>query len=158
VIAVKKILWPIDIAYMDMTENIVPYINSLCGKYHAELHLIYVLTRFEQSMMLYTAYVESEELCERATRDAESVLNQFTSESIAEGINVKTVVVMGQPIRSILDYARGSQIDLIVMGTQGRNRLEEFILGSVSTQVVKRATAPVLTINPHIDGAGQGMD
>ncbi len=146
----KKILWPIDIGYADLNSSILPYINSFIEKYDAEPHLLYVVSGFEQQVMMYSTYVESEELRERAMRDAQVYLRKFVKENIAEGVEIKTVVQAGHPTRIILDYADNNQIDLIVMGTQGRGRFEEFILGSVSKQVVKRAKAPVLTINPHI--------
>ncbi|MEW6730938.1 MAG: universal stress protein, partial [Acidobacteriota bacterium] len=46
----------------------------------------------------------------------------------------------------ILEYAQASEIDLIVMGTHGRHGLGHLFLGSITEQVVRQATCPVLTI------------
>ena len=42
-------------------------------------------------------------------------------------------------------------IDLIVVGTHGRNGVQRFLLGSTSEVVLHNATCPVLTIGPHVD-------
>lgn len=52
----------------------------------------------------------------------------------------------GDPATVILQIARETPCDLIVMGTQGRSGLARVLMGSVAEQVVRRATCPVLTI------------
>src|SRR5262245_53933037 len=47
---------------------------------------------------------------------------------------------------SIIEYAAGHDIDLIVMGTHGRGGMAHLLLGSVAERVVKTAPYPVLTI------------
>jgi nucleotide-binding universal stress UspA family protein len=46
----------------------------------------------------------------------------------------------------ILDYAEAHDVDLIVMGTQGRRGLGHLLLGSVAEEVVRNARCPVLTV------------
>ena len=41
-------------------------------------------------------------------------------------------------------------IDLVVMGTHGRNGLDKYLLGSVTERVVRSADVPVLTV--RVDG------
>jgi universal stress protein A len=47
---------------------------------------------------------------------------------------------------AILDVARETGCDVIVMGTHGRSGLARLLMGSVAEQVVRRATCPVLTV------------
>lgn len=49
------------------------------------------------------------------------------------------------PVRSILVYAEESNIDLIVMGTHGRDNVMEQVLGSTAERVIKEAPCPVVT-------------
>lgn len=42
-------------------------------------------------------------------------------------------------------------IDLIVVGTHGRSRVQRFLLGSTSEVVLHNSPCPVLTIGPHVD-------
>jgi universal stress protein A len=56
-----------------------------------------------------------------------------------------TVLLMGAPAKRIVEHARETHADLIVMGTHGRSGLGHLLLGSVAERVVRTATCPVLT-------------
>src|SRR5690242_8498730 len=42
-------------------------------------------------------------------------------------------------------------IDLIIMGTHGRQGLKHFLMGSVAEAIFRSATCPVLTVGPHVE-------
>jgi nucleotide-binding universal stress UspA family protein len=52
----------------------------------------------------------------------------------------------GDPAQVILRTAAETDSDLIVMGTHGRARLEQLVLGSVAEQVLRQASCPVVTV------------
>lgn len=52
----------------------------------------------------------------------------------------------GQPVDEILWAVRSYKPDLLIMGTRGRSSLAGLLLGSVSQEVVARATCPVLLV------------
>ena len=58
------------------------------------------------------------------------------------------LTVIGRPYEEILRVAGERNADLIVMGVHGRNTIETALYGSTTTQVVRRAACPVLTIRP----------
>jgi nucleotide-binding universal stress UspA family protein len=45
---------------------------------------------------------------------------------------------------SILNYSAIEDIDLIVIGTQGRTGLKRFLMGSVANAVIQHAHCPLL--------------
>jgi len=51
-----------------------------------------------------------------------------------------------QPADAITSYAKQAGIDLIVMGTHGREGLAHLLVGSVAERVVRTASCPVLTV------------
>jgi CPA2 family monovalent cation:H+ antiporter-2 len=55
-------------------------------------------------------------------------------------------IAHGKAYREILGVAAEDNVDLIVMGVQGRNALDVMLFGSTTNQVVRRATCPVLTV------------
>jgi nucleotide-binding universal stress UspA family protein len=59
---------------------------------------------------------------------------------------VSFLVWEGEPGPSIVDAAASEQVDLIVVGTHGRNRMERMVLGSVSDHVTRNAPCPVLVV------------
>jgi nucleotide-binding universal stress UspA family protein len=55
-------------------------------------------------------------------------------------------MVEGDPATGILDVARETRSDLIVMGTHGRTWIGRVLMGSVAQEVVRKAPCPVLTV------------
>lgn len=62
--------------------------------------------------------------------------------------NVKfsTITVEGVPEETIVNYCLEQQPMLVVMGTRGKNKKEEDLIGSVTAEVIEHATVPVLAI------------
>jgi universal stress protein A len=52
----------------------------------------------------------------------------------------------GKPYVQILDVAAAEHADLIVIGVHGRSTLDMAVFESATTQIVRRATCPVLTV------------
>jgi nucleotide-binding universal stress UspA family protein len=50
------------------------------------------------------------------------------------------------PAQAITEYAKSANIDLIVMGTNGRGAMAQLLMGSVAERVVRTAQCPVLTV------------
>jgi len=63
------------------------------------------------------------------------------------GVEVDTLIIKDKnPVDAIIDFATENDMDLIVMGTQGRTGVERALLGSVAENVVRYAKKPVLVI------------
>ncbi|MED4958114.1 universal stress protein [Paenibacillus macerans] len=62
------------------------------------------------------------------------------------GLNAKMELVQGPAAETILEYAGKNGADLIVIGSRGLGGIREFVLGSVSHNVVQHAQIPVLVV------------
>lgn len=62
------------------------------------------------------------------------------------GVKVEPVYLKGSPAEKILEYAEESNIDLIVMGTQGLTGVKKFLTGSVAENVFRHSKVPVMII------------
>lgn len=60
------------------------------------------------------------------------------------GLEVETAEGYGDAADVLIDEARDTNADLIVVGRRGLNQLEELVLGSVSTKLVHHAPCGVL--------------
>jgi nucleotide-binding universal stress UspA family protein len=65
----------------------------------------------------------------------------------AAGVNADLCQLDGSPGRSICEYAKSWDADLILMGRHGRTGISELFLGSVSNYVLHHAHCAVLTLN-----------
>lgn len=62
------------------------------------------------------------------------------------GLDVNEHVLDGTPNERIVECAEANGIDLIVMGTHGKNGLSRALLGSTAEKVVRNSPVPVLTV------------
>ena len=60
------------------------------------------------------------------------------------GILVEPVVLSGRPVSAVVQFAERVGADVIATGSHGHGKVERFLLGSVSTGVVRNATCSVL--------------
>lgn len=61
-------------------------------------------------------------------------------------VSYKVTILSGDPGPAIVEYANNHHADIIVIGSRGLSGLQEFVLGSVSHKVAKRANCPVLIV------------
>ncbi|WP_054955690.1 universal stress protein [Paenibacillus dakarensis] len=78
-------------------------------------------------------------------------LAEQTTEELKRRMKVVEVkgrveMIQGPPAEVILEYAKQNEIDLIVIGSRGLGGIREFVLGSVSHNVVQHAKIPVLVV------------
>lgn len=69
------------------------------------------------------------------------------AEAVAIGVpRLQTVQQFGDPGTVILEQAEALGCDLIIMGSRGRGKLKELVLGSVSHHAAQHARVPVLIV------------
>ncbi|MBP6262484.1 MAG: universal stress protein, partial [Nitrospira sp.] len=84
----------------------------------------------------------------------------------SDGLSITRVCEFAKPASLVLDKARETHADLIVIGARGRGRVGEFVLGSVShrvalhgdctTLIVKEREGPVKRVTVAIEGHEDG--
>jgi nucleotide-binding universal stress UspA family protein len=75
----------------------------------------------------------------------EEVLNRFEEAGIEANGEIRRVS-SGDTPEQIVEVARQSQADLIVMGSRGMTEWKSLLLGGVANKVVHHATCPVLLV------------
>ena len=76
-------------------------------------------------------------------------MDKICNEQLKGCPDFKRMIVSGDPALEILKIIESEDIDLVIMGTHGRKGLEHVIFGSVAENVVKKSSAPVMTVNPY---------
>ena len=102
------------------------------------------------SSYLETPYGEllvgREELRRRATERAEELLESAETAAAEAGVRIETDVLIGHPVREVLDYVDEHRIDQIVIGGRGMSNVPQLLLGSVAFGVVLHADVPVTVV------------
>ena len=87
----------------------------------------------------------------RVVHEAEEYLETVAARLREDGIlKVKTSVWYGAPTWAILEAARMTNPDLIMMGTHGRSGIGRLIVGSVAESVLRGTRTPLFLI--RVDG------
>jgi nucleotide-binding universal stress UspA family protein len=106
------------------------------------LHVVvppeYEFASFETGGSVLAGYVA------HRTERVKAELDGYLADELA-GLNVKRLVVEGEPASVIVEHAHKENANLIVMPTHGYGPFRRFILGSVTAKVLHDADCPVLT-------------
>lgn len=134
------ILFPTDGS--EATIEAAEHAFSHAERYDAAIH---VLSIVELASGLGTAGRDEAELEERRTERAEAA-ERIVSETAPDGVEATIAVETGSPARVITEYVDRHAIDLVVMSTKGRGGAKRIVFGSITDEVVRRASAPVLAV------------
>ena len=89
---------------------------------------------------------------EKQKETAERYLHNLAEEEKKKGFKVTSMVKTGQQVAvEIIDFAKESGVDLIVMCTHGRSGITRWVLGSVAHKVLTQAETPILLLRPKHD-------
>lgn len=142
----KNILYPTD--FSELSVCALPYAVQLARQFDAKLHCLHVIDEAYQYWLgasdnVVPTIVPTEEI-RTAT---EQQMEEFATKHLAEDSDrlVKKLVI-GRPFLEIIQYARESNADMIVIATHGHGGLASVLLGSVTEKVVRKAPCPVLTV------------
>lgn len=74
------------------------------------------------------------------------LLTGVTKKATDEGVEYTIQILQGEAGPSIIKYANDNNFDLVIIGSRGLDGIQEFVLGSVSHKVARRANCPVLIV------------
>lgn len=102
----------------------------------------------ENDASVYVLYAVPTALRAQLDQLAEKNLLAIARKWFEGKVRNQVVVRSGKPVETVLKAADELGVDLVVMATHGRVGAKRARLGSVTEEVVRRATCPVLTIHP----------
>lgn len=148
---IKKILFPTD--YSPCAEHALDHAVHVAHAFEAELHILHVKTEARYYPHSFTMDVRV------MPEDVEEQLHLPASESVSEHIKIpksEHIPIIDVEMEdenvpeAIVNYAKDSGIDVIVMGTHGWSGLDRLILGSVAEKVVRLAPCAVFTVRDRV--------
>jgi nucleotide-binding universal stress UspA family protein len=147
-IDIKRILVPVD--FSEPSKTAVNYGLSLALQFNARLILTHIVP--SNVGIVYTFPTESFAYTRAEVDYAKTTLPTLVPEEYRERVNLDVIVKAGALKDELLAIVNESKIDLVVMGTHGRNAFERFMLGSLTERMLRKLTVPVLTVS-HLDPA-----
>jgi len=133
--------------FSDVADAALTYGAELARRFGARLHVIHVA---ENAFMLNVGaagYVSDvTEIQREIDEEARRQLERCTA-AIEPRPTTAVLSAGSSPAYGVTDYAKAHDIDLIVLGTNGRGGVTRMLLGSVAEKVVRMAPCPVLTVH-----------
>lgn len=155
--AVPYVLVPID--FSDFTPNVVELAFHFARRRNLEVILLhaYYTQLFSAAPMLIgdvTLFQSEKELnirrelerCNRKMAQFEEEVRSRISSGLLPDVPFRTTLHDGIPEDVILSIARSAPPIAIVMGTRGKSRRSEDLIGSVAAEVIDRAKVPIFIV------------
>lgn len=144
-IVLKNVLVATD--FSDASDTALDYGRHFARAFGATLHVVHVvenvMARFAADaypVVLPDLQKEIEEAGQKRLRAS------LTDEDFTQLHAVAAVRTSAAPASAIVEYAKDSAADLVIMGTHGRGGVAHLLMGSVAERVVRLAPCPVLTV------------
>jgi len=142
-ISIKNILYPTDFSLA--AESALPFVIDIAGMFGSRVTAVYVRTPDAVVLMPPLSFpYETEPPSDSIREFADSL------EPKLAGVEHECLIGEGEVWDFVEQVIKEREIDLVVVGTQGRTGLEKFMLGSVAELIFRQADCPVLTIGPYV--------
>lgn len=139
VLSLQRILFATD--FSEASNRALPIAAGLARQHTSQVFLTHIWSAGEY------AYMPQGEP-ERAARGK---LVQICRRPEMSDVTCSVLVKRGSPAEAIDRLAREHQIDLVVLGTHARTGVSRALHGSVTEQLFRQLSCPVLTVSPRLD-------
>jgi universal stress protein A len=130
----RKILCPIDFGRISI--HAIELARELAKENDAVVYLLSVVP------------TEKAEVRAHLDKVAQDSLRAVARKWLEGQVSYEIVVRSGKPAATVVKVEVELTVDLVIMATHGRTGKDRARLGSVTEEVVRRSTRPVLTIRP----------
>ena len=143
----KNILCPVDMhprSRMALKKAI-----TIAHQFNSKITLLNIHEEFMSKKQMVMSRVSVSALGEefkKIATEAKNEMRTLVKELEADDIECDYVIRDGKPSEIILKLSDEINADLIVMGTNGRDSLSDFILGSTAQNVIQKSQSPVLVV------------
>ncbi len=111
----------------------------------SELHVLHIVPESEAQFWKSYMY-EVVDVDEKAKRDIDEYIDRVYRSQVPSEQTLTVESRVGHEPNEILNYARENDIELIVMGRQGKSRIESVLFGKVTEKVSRHAECAVLIL------------
>ncbi|MCJ8162766.1 MULTISPECIES: universal stress protein [Acinetobacter] len=143
--AYQNILVPVDGSETSFAA--VKQAAELAKAFGSKITVVQVLALDPYIAAEYITAAQTNDLIERARTSIQATLEEAKAKFSAEGLQVEARLLEGQVIhQEIINAAKETNADLIVIGSHGRTGLKKLFLGSVAQNILGDTGVPVLVV------------
>ena len=135
----------VSIDFSFVTEAQLDIVETLAGP-NREIHLLHVTEPDPSFVGLAAGPEDVQQQVAKEIERAHDQLEALADRLREKGHAVDTRLVPGPTIQTILEQAKELDAEIIVMGSHGRGKLFDLVVGSVSAGVIRKSPVPVLVV------------
>jgi len=143
-VAVRNILVPLDMSAT--SDRVAGYATEMSRCFGAKLTALLVVEEGETLRGLNMPTISYDDILPDLEVQARKKLETYAHTRLGGARGLDLRVSHGEAWEKILEAARETGADLIVMGTHGRRGLERAIFGSTAERVLRRSPVPVVAV------------
>ena len=134
----------------ETSKSALEYGRNLARAFGARLHVLHVAARVASMSAAEFDPTNVADLQADIIEDANRQLNLLLTDNDRRQLQVNAMVLGStSPAAAIVDYAKETHVDIIIVGTHGRGGISRLLMGSVAEHVVRNAPCPVLVVRPN---------
>ena len=144
----KHILCPTDLK--NRSDIAVKKAIQIAHQFGSKITLLNVHEEFmnkEEREMLRVSVNKMKEKYKHVAFDSKEEMKAVIHQLHADDIEVNYLLHSGKPKHVIVEVAKQLGPDLIVMCTDGRNSIMDFVVGTITEHVINASPCPVLVIH-----------
>lgn len=142
----KKILCPID--FSEYSYDALEYAKNLARTFNSKLYVLHIIYEPADFTGFYVPHISFDKIRSEIESSAKKIMDEVKEKKIQDISGAETMIIFGNPADEIVRFAKDKEIDLIVIGSQGKKGIEKMVFGSTAEKVVRKTTCPVLVIKP----------
>jgi nucleotide-binding universal stress UspA family protein len=143
----QKILCPTDL--QERSHLALEKAVQLAHQFNSEITLLNVHPEFmneEEREMLRVSVEKMKKKYSQTAVKAREKMQEIIHELHAETVPLHYLLRGGKPDATILKVAEEMNADLIVMASDGRNNIGDFVAGTITEHVMNHSVCPVLVV------------
>jgi nucleotide-binding universal stress UspA family protein len=141
---IKTILWATD--FSEESRFCLTYIKIFSAALKTKNYALYVLPEFSD-WVVETAFDSEDELSKTIAKIKEQSIKKIVSTSKKSHVFFEPQVITGRiTSEEIIKYAKEKGVDLIFAGRRGISEIEEILIGSTTSRLIRNSDIPLLII------------
>ena len=146
-----KILVALDLS--PITDKVVQEVKKIALKTDPKIWIIHVVAPDPDFIGYEVGPKTERDFIAKKFHEKHIALQDIAKKMNADGLKVTPLLLQGPTVQSILEEADDIDADMIITGSHGHGVMYNIFIGSISKEVLKHSTRPVLII-PVKNGEG----
>jgi nucleotide-binding universal stress UspA family protein len=131
----------------ELSESALPHAVAMAKLMESSLFLTTVWEGNEREL-ISTLPAVAEDLTQQREQVSQDYLDKLAQRVVAEGVEVETAVLIGEPGDEVLRLLDEREPRMLVLATHGRSGVSRWLFGSVAHELIREAPVATLVVGP----------